>query len=371
MSLRAVQTDFPAGIRASGCITNYGDATASHAALCRGEVGLKLAPVLGVQGGDLVPMGLLGPMTESLPPRWLGALDSLAAQIPDGPWGGARTPVFITSSNYGVGNMLEFAKSRDPQHLPWATAHAVLERFRERYGWGANCHLLSHACVSAHLGLVQASRWLERGMADRALVFSFDFLSAFVTGGFSALKILNGGYPAPYRDQPVGSIGLGDGAAFAVLDSAPAEFRILAQHCGNEMYHFTANEPGGSGFTRLAEPFQQLLSGRRIWIKGHGTGTLEAGRIESSILKRMFPSAPLTSWKGGLGHTLGSCGLVELVIAMESVRQGRAPGTVGSAPPFFVDTVQETAFPINQCEGAVLCSNAFGGAHAALFLSHA
>lgn len=370
MSLRTVQSGFPVGIRAAACTTVFGNARATHAALCRNEVGFKLTPVTDAAGSDLVPLALISAMNETVPPRWMPALDELVKEIPGEGWGTSRAPIFITSSNFGIGNLLQFSRDQQSAHISWSTAQACMKQFQASYGWGNNYHLLSHACVSAHLGLIQAARWLESGVADRALVFSFDFLSAFVTGGFHSLKILNSGFPAPYQNQAVGSIGLGDGAGFVVLDKLPADFSIIAQHCGNEMYHFTANEPEGSGFIRLAAPLQTLLSGQRIWIKGHGTGTLDAGRMESGVFQQYFPNAPLVGWKGSLGHTLGSCGLVELVIALESFRNSRAPGTVGAVPPFFTDTVQAESFALSEYDGALLCSNAFGGAHAALYLSH-
>jgi 3-oxoacyl-(acyl-carrier-protein) synthase len=112
-------------------------------------------------------------------------------------------------------------------------------------------------------------------------------------------------------------------------------------------------------------------AGRRLWVKGHGTGTLEAGRLEAETLARLFPGAPLVSWKGSLGHTLGSCGLVELAIAVAAVRAGRTPGTVGSAAPCFGENVAVESFANAGCDAVLLASNAFGGAHAALLLEHA
>jgi 3-oxoacyl-(acyl-carrier-protein) synthase len=114
------------------------------------------------------------------------------------------------------------------------------------------------------------------------------------------------------------------------------------------------------------------VGGRRVWIKGHGTGTLEAGRLEAEVLARQFPGAPLVSWKGSLGHTLGSCGLVELAIALAALRGsgGKIPGTVGGASPSFADTVALEPFASAGFDGAILTSNAFGGAHAAMLLTH-
>jgi len=104
--------------------------------------------------------------------------------------------------------------------------------------------------------------------------------------------------------------------------------------------------------------------------EGHGTGTLEAGRLEAEALARQFPGAPLTGWKGSLGHTLGSCGLVELAITLAALRGGRIPGTVGGAAPSFADTVALEPFASAGFDGAILTSNAFGGAHAAMLLTH-
>ena len=119
-----------------------------------------------------------------------------------------------------------------------------------------------------------------------------------------------------------------------------------------------------------AAAIASAAGGRRVWVKGHGTGTLEAGRLEAEALARQFPAAPLVSWKGSLGHTLGSCGLVELAVAVAALRGGRIPGTVGGAAPGFTDTVALEPFAAAGFDGAILASNAFGGAHAAMLLTH-
>ena len=109
---------------------------------------------------------------------------------------------------------------------------------------------------------------------------------------------------------------MGDGAAFAVLTRGRGDFAISGQSLHNEMHHFTANRADGAGFAACLAPLPAALAGRRAWLKGHGTGTLEAGRLEAAALASAFPGSPLVSWKGALGHTLGSCGLVELCLAL-------------------------------------------------------
>jgi hypothetical protein len=363
----------PTGIRDCGCVTAFGDARATHAALLAGACALRPTPVLGSDGGDCVPLALLGSpaMAESLPPRWLPALRALAAGIPEGPWGSARWPVVVTSSNFGVGSLYAHLGDRNPAHLAHGAPFACVELLQREFGWGPQVHVLSHACVSAHLGLLQGSRLLQAGLADRVLAFTFDFVSPFVAGGFHSLKILNSGMPAPYAARATGSIGLGDGAAFAVLSREEAPFRIEAQTLHNEMQSFTGNQADGAGFAVCAGALAAAGEGRRLWVKGHGTGTLETGRLEAEAYARALPGAPLVSWKGSLGHTLGSCGLVELVLTIEAVRSGQAPGTIGSAAPCFTETVALAPFPTAGFQGVVIASNAFGGAHAALLLCHA
>ena len=358
----------PAGLEACQCLTPFGDADATVAALLSGRRALQPSPVLGRDGGDLVPLALIGPMDETLPPRWLPAVHQLARAIPAGAWGTAREPVIVTSSNFGVGSMYAFTRDRDARHLAHGTPFTTVELLRRELGWGEHVQVFSHACVTAHLGLAHAARLLHAGIADRVLVFSFDFVSPFVAGGFHSLKILNRGMPAPYAPGDTGSIGLGDGAAFAVLRRDAGPFRLEAHALHNEMFHFTGNQPDGAGFAAGLAAIADVIGGRRIWIKGHGTGTLEAGRLEAEGLAKQFPGAPLVSWKGSLGHTLGSCGLVELALAVAALRGGKIPGTVGGLAPSFTDEVTLEPFASAGFDAALLTSNAFGGAHAAMLL---
>jgi 3-oxoacyl-(acyl-carrier-protein) synthase len=359
-------------LTASGCRTALGDADQTCTALLAERVALQALPVAGSLGGDLVPLALIGGRTldEAAPPAWLSVLDALVAEIPPAAWGDERHPVYVTSSNFGVGSLYAYQRSKRPAHLAYGTPFQAVEQLQRRFGWGPDVTLLSHACVSAQLGMLAASRRLEAGLADRALVFTYDFISPFVTGGFHALKILNGVFPSPYADRPTGAIGLGDGAGFAVLAVGESGAALLGQSLYNEMHHFTANRPDGAGFAGCLAPLAAAAAGRKLWIKGHGTGTIEAGKLEAETLGRLFPGSPLVAWKGSLGHTLGSCGVVELAVAAAALRGGRTPGTVGSTGPAFSSAVAQSSFDNRGFDAVLLASNAFGGAHAACLLAY-
>ncbi|HRE82565.1 MAG TPA: hypothetical protein PLN52_16085 [Opitutaceae bacterium] len=366
-------SSFSPRIAACECLTAFGDTHATLSGLLADRCALTLTPVLGRAGGDLVPVALVEGRgyEETLPPEWMKHLAQLAERLPHRDWGTSRRPVMVTSSNFGVGALHAFRGTGNIAYLAHGTPFACVEAVSRHLGWGPQVTTFSHACVSAHLGLLHASRLLAADLADEVLVFSFDFLSPFVVGGFHALKILNSERPAPYQDRATGSVGLGDGAAYAVLTRDRGDFLLAGQRLYNEMHHFTANRPDGAGFEACLGAMEDVTRGRRVWVKGHGTGTLEAGRLESTLLARAYPDSPLISWKGSLGHTLGSCGLVELAIALAAIRGGRIPGTVGSTSPAFAPTVALTSFPAAGYDSVLCTSNAFGGAHAALLACHA
>ncbi len=354
-------------------LTSLGTSAQTHSALMAGRKGLTLLPVGGQRGGDLVPLGMWEgrPLDETVVPSWECASQRWKELVGGPSWGSARRPVIVTSSNFGVGSQYAFrCGGGERAHLGHGAPARCLERLTQGMGWGPLVMSLSHACVSATLGLSQARAWLQRDLADEVLVFSFDFLSPFVTGGFHALKILNGQWPSPFCEGETGSIALGDGMGFAVVSREPSRFELASVSLYNEMHHFTANRADGEGFRQVLAGLGGVATGRNVWLKGHGTGTLDSGRLEVAALSEAFPGAPLVGWKGALGHTLGSCGLVELAVVCRALELGEVPGTVGGQGPAMGPSVQLEPWSIQGPQAVVCLSNAFGGAHAGLVLAY-
>jgi len=352
------------------CITPFGTSLQTWQALCDGLSNLKQTPLFGNEGDETVPLSLFEPMAAVLPPRWLQRVLDMLQAVSGPEWGRIDTPIFIASSNFGVDSLYYYRHEGHDDQLPYAVPHDCVEQIRQRMGWSHNVSLYSHACVSAHIATLAATRAIEAG-AHQALVVCYDFVSPFVTGGFNALKILNGTLPKPFHAGQTGSIALGEGAGYAVLGKeGTSNFHIASQSTWNEMHHFTANEPEGSGFSKVLEPMTESLSKHKFWIKGHGTGTLDAGQLEAGTLARLYPQAPLTGWKGSIGHTLGSCGMVEMAISCRCMENGRVPGTVGGERPCFSEQVALQPFDATPYNAALILSNAFGGAQAGLLLCH-
>ena len=297
------------------CRTALGDARETVDRLLQGESALALTPVYGGDGGERVPLALLEPMD----------MRHFITPLAGSGWGTARRPVFLTGSNFGIDGLYGIGKHRDKAYAGWSTPQDCAEYIRRELGWGPNISIFSHACVSAQLGIFQAASWIGKGLADSCL-------------------------------------------AFAVLESEGDGPVISAQALYNEMYHFTSNEPGGIGFKRALKAIATGMDSDCYWIKGHGTGTIEAGKLEAENAHELFPGHPLISWKGAIGHTLGSCALVELAIALQAHRDGMIPGTVGSSRPCFSPDVATDPFSSNPYDSILLLCNAFGGAHGAMFV---
>jgi hypothetical protein len=329
-----------------------------------------MQPVFGDNGGDLVPLALIDNMNlKDIRPKWLNLLPDTFPQLIDSKWGRYDRPIFFTSSNYGVDSLFAYGNDEKSGRKKFATTHGIINEIRRLFGWGNNFSIISHACVSGGIGLDLAKKSLSDSNIMEALVFSFDFVSPFVAGGFHSLKILNDQMPAPFSEKETGSISLGDGTAYCILSREETPYQFRSSHLFNEMDSFTGNHSSGFGFESVLLPVQKSTSDR-LWIKGHGTGTLDAGRLECQSCQNIFPDAPLVSWKAGIGHTLGSCAVVELAIALESIKSGQIPGTTNSTSPTMSPNVYQNNFSANSYQEVLMLSNAFGGAHSAQLIRY-
>jgi hypothetical protein len=187
--------------------------------LARVRSALQLHPVFWDNGQE-VPLALFEPMAQRIHPAGSTVSSAFLTRFKGREWGGPATPVFHSSSNFGIVALYNLRTLGRMEQLPYASAHGAVEQLRAAMGWRGNISLFSRACVSAHIALAAATRSIEAG-AEQALVVSFDFVSPFVAGGFQCFEDINGAMPQPYHRGVNGSIALGDGAAYA-LSARPA-----------------------------------------------------------------------------------------------------------------------------------------------------
>lgn len=241
--------------------------------------------------------------------------------------------------------------------------------------------VVSAACASSTAALWHAGRMLRCGEADAVLVVGADALSEFLVSGFSSLMALDEKAARPF-DRDRAGLNPGEAAGYLLLMSAARAARehrpVLAGLAGAAMTcdanHMTGPSRDGAGLARAAAAALAqagLDPGAVALVAAHGTGTRYNDAMEMKALSSLFTAPrPTFSVKGGIGHTMGSAGLAQVLAAVEALRRGEVPPTPG------VRNVDDDALgwvssAVRPCVGnAALVLNAgFGGINAAAVLT--
>jgi 3-oxoacyl-[acyl-carrier-protein] synthase II len=196
------------------------------------------------------------------------------------------------------------------------------------------------ACASSSTAVAQGAAMIREGVHDCVLVVGCDNVSEFVAAGFSSLMALDEDVARPF-DKNRSGMSLGEAAAFVLLMSdvrASREKRpVLAEVSGwgltGDANHITGPARDGSG---LALALRKALQSAEITpdevgsISAHGTGTVYNDSMEMKAFKSVLAgrNVPTYSLKGGIGHTMGTAGLMDIIVAIKALLEGVVPPTV-------------------------------------------
>ncbi|MCJ8500182.1 beta-ketoacyl synthase N-terminal-like domain-containing protein [Desulfatitalea alkaliphila] len=215
-------------------------------------------------------------------------------------------------------------------------AHEVGRRFDMR----GPCYTFTTACTSSANGLLFAAGMIAQGMLARALVVGYDLYSHLGFYGFEALKLIT---PPPYRpfDRRRQGIIMGEGCGAVILDRqmpAPDAFACLGGANGCDTFSVTTHDPEGG---RIAGVMTEALANAGVTpsriaaVKAHATGSYHNDQTECNGLRQVFGGQmpPVTGLKPYIGHTVGACGVIELVLFSEAARNGFIPPMAGFEEP--------------------------------------
>ncbi|HXZ02404.1 MAG TPA: beta-ketoacyl synthase N-terminal-like domain-containing protein [Stellaceae bacterium] len=229
------------------------------------------------------------------------------------------------------------------------------------------------ACGSGLLALAAAVQD-SAGSLGEIIVLAADALSAIEVIGFRRIGAVAQHGCRPFHDTRDGLL-IGEGAVALRLAASAADsaaIRLLGFGLSCDAGHPTDPDPDGRWLGKALDDAlrrAELIPSDIKAIVCHGTGTQKNDAIEAAIITERWGArgVPITSVKGGLGHTMGAAGLFNVLVAVEACRTGKLPPTTtdGSATLDRVDVVCGRPRDIEPGGAILVLASGFGGNNAA------
>lgn len=249
---------------------------------------------------------------------------------------------FLGSSSFDIGGEEQRygqALRRNPHAIPLPDCGMakLAETVRNRLGLKGEDYTFNTACTSSANALWYASKLVEEDVIDHALVLGVEFVNSTTTYGFQGLQLLSPTTMRPFEANRDGLV-LGESCAAMVIGKSSESRGFYLRGAANtcDTYSMSTTREDGSG---TADVMARALDDAGLApeqisaIKCHGTATLSGDAAESNGMLATFEQLPpCTTFKPFIGHTLGACGLTELILFCNAAEQGFLPGTPGLVP---------------------------------------
>ena len=259
-------------------------------------------------------------------------------------YGAHRVAIVIGTSTSSIGATEEAytrldAQLRFPADLNRPivhTVHSLGDFLQAATGLRGPCVTLATACSSSAKVFAQAARLIQSGVVDAALVGGVDTLCGSVLFGFRSLGLISADPCRPF-DVARNGLSLGEAGGFALIERVGEGPWLLGYGESSDAHHMSSPHPEGLGARlamRAALQRAALASDAVDYINLHGTATPKNDEIEAAAVAALFPATTsASSTKAWTGHTLGAAGIVESVIALESIATGLVPGSLNCEQP--------------------------------------
>ncbi|MCD6044181.1 MAG: Beta-ketoacyl synthase, partial [Burkholderiales bacterium] len=212
--------------------------------------------------------------------------------------------------------------------------YSVTDFVRRSLGVQGPAATLSTACSSSAKVFAAASRTIEAGIADAAVVGGVDSLCLTTMHGFTSLQLVSDEPCRPF-DAARKGMSIGEAAGYALVERGePEKLALLGYGESSDAHHMSTPHPEGEGALaamRQALGRARLEPGAIGYVNAHGTATPANDRAEDRALVRLFGrGVPVSSTKGFTGHTLGAAGIVEAIACFLALEHGFVPRTLNS-----------------------------------------
>ena len=268
----------------------------------------------------------------------------------------------------------ELARGGDVLPLRSSSFGNLAESIRSRFGLQGEDYTFNTACTASANGLGYAARLIHAGFVDHALVLGVELVNDLTALGFHALGLLSASDMKPFdpaRD------GLVPGEACSALVLGRGEDGRFSWRGDANMCDTTSMVAAHTDGSTVSAVIERALSDARLVpsaitaVKAHGTATPLNDEAEAAGLLRAFETVPpVCALKPFIGHTLGACGLTELILFYRAIESGFliATPTIGADPSAWGVVLNQTERPITR-GNFVLNSFGFGGNNTSVVIS--
>ena len=274
-----------------------------------------------------------------------------------------RLGVYIGS---GIGGMETFVNETEkllnegvrrisPLFVPMMISNIASGNVAIKHNAQGVCLPIVTACATGTHAIGEAYRAIKHGYADAIIAGGAEAtIHPLAIGGFANSKALSRSEDPlkasiPFNANRNGFV-MGEGAGVLILESLESAqkrgAKIYAEVVGYgnscDAHHVTAPSPDGIPASRAIkqslteagfDPEKDLL-----YINAHGTSTPLNDKTETAAIKLAMGEeaarkAIISSTKSMTGHMLGATGVVELIAATLTVKNGIVPPTIGLDEP--------------------------------------
>jgi 3-oxoacyl-[acyl-carrier-protein] synthase II len=200
----------------------------------------------------------------------------------------------------------------------------------------------SSACTSGSQGIGYAYEAIKHGYQDLMVAGGGEELCPTEAAVFEALYATSNRNDAPEStprpfDKDRDGLVVGEGAATLILEERQSALKRGATiHA--EIIGFSTNSDGAHVTQPQAETMYQAMSSALKlsglstedigYVSAHGTATELGDIAESQATHRLLGSKiPVSAFKSFTGHTMGACGALEAMVAIQMMNQGWFHGT--------------------------------------------
>ncbi|OEU52271.1 MAG: 3-oxoacyl-ACP synthase [Desulfobacterales bacterium S3730MH5] len=264
--------------------------------------------------------------------------------------------------------------------------HTTAVNITKMFGITGRVISSSTACTTSSQSIGLGYEMVKYGMQDAMLCGGADEYDTTTVAVFDNLLACSTAFndaphltPRPFDVRRDGLV-VGEGAGAVLLE----EYEFAKRRGANilcEVTGFSCNNSGGdlifpnvdaiTRTIRLGLQDAKISADEVDLVSAHATATKMGDVVEAQAIYNVYGNSPLiTGLKSYMGHTMGSCGAIELIIALYMMEEGFV------APTLNLDKIDERCAMIRHATGIAECdiriaaiqNFAFGGVNTSIII---